>query len=407
MTREGQTTDRVDSPSNILKHLPNKRINNQSIARLASSFVYVYENERIFHLLDAMRAEPTLQAVGVVNEDDTVVGMVVRRDFFATMARPYAQDVFRNHPVREIMSVPRMFNGDANLFSVAEEIDEEMRRPGMTYFYLLTYSEDRFAGVFSSQDMLVYLSHITQSDIALARKLQSRIVREREFVVGKRLEVIAASRTAKGVGGDFYEIREYAPGKWVIAMCDVSGKGVAASIITSVIWGMMSIYDFNDGMIPFIKKLNNYIVRTFETEKFVTAVFLDYDEATGKVNVCDLGHSHLFMFRNGKMLKIKTNQNNLPIGIVSDIEPNYDVFTPSPEDLVFLITDGLVEQENDIGEEYSMKHVADVFDQHAKMPVEVISDRLLEDFNRFRGKRALSDDVSWTLMRFTEQDVTL
>lgn len=406
MVYEEQTEPIAETPQEVLRRLPNKRINNQSIARLASSFVFVYQHERVFDLLDAMRSEEKLQAVGVVDDEERVVGMVVRRDFFATMARPYAQDVFRNHPVSEIMSVPRMFNGDANLFSVADEIDEEMRLPGVSY-YLLTFSGDRFAGVFSSQDMLVYLSHITQSDIALARKLQARIVREREFVVGKRLEVIAASRTAKGVGGDFYEIREYSPGRWVIAMCDVSGKGVAASIITSVLWGMMSIYDFNDGMVPFIKKLNNYLVRTFETEKFVTAVFLDYDESTGNVEVCDLGHSHLFMYRGGKMLKIKTNQNNLPIGIVQDIEPRVDRFTPHPEDLVFLITDGLVEQENEMGEEYSMNQVSEVFAQHGKMPVEVISDRLLDDFNKFRGKRALSDDVSWTLMRFTEQDVTL
>lgn len=406
MAEQDRTELIPETRESLLRRLPNKRINNQSVARLASSFVYVYHDERVFDLLDAMRNEESLQAVGVVDREDHVVGIVIRRDFFGTMARPYAQDVFRNHPVREIMSVPRMFSGDANLFTVADQIDTDMRRPGVS-FYLLTYSENRFAGVFSSQDMLVYLSHITQSDIALARKLQSRIVREREFVVGKRIEVIAASRTAKGVGGDFYEIREYSPGRWIVAMCDVSGKGVAASIITSVLWGMMSIYDFKDGMIAFIKKLNNYLVRTFETEKFITAVFMDYDEATGRVQICDLGHSHLFMFRDGKMHKIKTNQNNLPIGIVQDIEPKVDSFTPRPEDLVFVITDGLIEQENERGEEYTMNDVTGVFRDFAQMPVEVISDRLLDDFNRFRGTRSLTDDVSWALMRFTEQDVTL
>lgn len=390
----------------VLKRLPHKRVNNQTIARLASSFVYVDRTARIFDLQDAMRAEPTVQAVGVVDDDDQVVGIVVRRDFFATMARPYAQDVFRNHPVAEIMTSPRFFSGDANLFSVAEEIDEDMRAPGVNY-YVLTFSRGRFAGVFSSQDMLVYLSQITQSDIQLARKLQSRIVREREFVVGSRIEVVSASRTAKGVGGDFYETREYAPGRWIIAMCDVSGKGVAASIITSVIWGMMSIYDFSRGLVPFIKELNNYLVTTFETEKFVTGVFLDYDEAERRIQVCDMGHSHLFMFREGRMLRINTNQNNLPVGIVPDIEPAIDTFTPRPEDVYFVLTDGLIEQENMSGEEYSMRRVADIFAAHAESPVEVICDRLAEDFDRFRGRRTLTDDVTWSIVRFADQEVTL
>ena len=390
----------------ILRHLPRKRLNNQTIARLASSFVYVHREERIFDLQDAMRAEENLQAVGVVDDDDRVVGIVVRRDFFAIMARPYAQDVFRNHPVREIMATPRMFSSDANLFTVADEIDEDMRNPGVDY-YLLTYSEERFAGIFSSQDRLVYLSQITQSDIALARKLQSRIVKEREFVVGQRLEIVSTSRTAKGVGGDFYEVREYAPGRWIIAMCDVSGKGVAASIITSVLWGMMSIYDFANGMVPFIQKLNNYLVRTFETEKFVTAVFLDYDEESRRIEICDMGHSHIFMFREEKMHKINTNQNNLPIGIVLDIEPRVDQFTPRSDDILFVITDGLIEQESMRGDIYGMKQISSIFAAHAEMPVEVISDRLLEDFNRFRGKRTLMDDVTWSIMRFVDQEVTL
>ena len=231
----------------ILENLPQQRINDQTILRLASSASYVRGSVRVFDLFEAMNDTPDLRAVGVVDDDGVVIGMVVRRDFMAMMARPYAQDVFRNHPVREIMAQGTAFSSDSNVFSVADEIAEDMRRPGVTH-YLLTWSENRFAGVFSSQDMLVYLSQITQADIELARRLQSRIVRDREIIVGDRLELVASSRTAKGVGGDFYKVSQFTPGKWIIAMCDVSGKGIAASIITSVLWGMMSIYDFRSGL---------------------------------------------------------------------------------------------------------------------------------------------------------------
>jgi len=225
--------------------------------------------------------------------------------------------------------------------------------------------------------------------------------------VGERLELVASSHTAKGVGGDFYKVIQYERGRWLVALCDVSGKGVAASIITSVLWGMMSIYDFRNGMLPFIRQVNSYLVRTFETEKFVTAVFLDYDEATGEVSVCDLGHSHLFLFRQGQMRTIRTNQNNLPLGISPDLDPRTDTFRPRPSDLLFVITDGLIEQANLEGEEYSLSRIAALFGGHQSAPVETISDRLLEDFNRFRGRRPLGDDVTWALMRFARQTVIL
>jgi len=390
----------------ILENLPQQRVNNQTILRLASSATYVRGGVRVFDLFEAMNDAPELRAVGVVDDDGAVIGMVVRRDFMAMMARPYAQDVFRNHPVREIMAQGTAFSSDSNVFSVADEIAEDMRRPGVIH-YLLTWSENRFAGVFSSQDMLVYLSQMTQADIELAQRLQSRIVRDRELIVGERLELVASSRTAKGVGGDFYKVSQFTPGKWIIAMGDVSGKGIAASIITSVLWGMMSIYDFRSGLTAFIHQVNNYLVQTFETEKFVTAVFLQYDESAGRVDVCDLGHSHLFLFRDGSLKKVKTNQSNLPLGIMPDMQPKISSFRPAASDLFFVITDGLIEQQNLAGEEYTLSRIGEIFAREAQYPVEVLSDRLFEDFTRFRGRLPLTDDVTWALMRFAKQTITL
>lgn len=409
MSDQETTRARVAEPYGnhaVLQELPQARVDNQSVVRLASSRSFVRETANVSDLFDAMHPDESLLAVGVVDESQRVVGLVVRRDFFATMARPYARDVFKNHPVSDVMSAATTFSMDKDIFSISEEISEDMARPGLNY-YVLVDTEGRYAGTFSSQDMLVYLSEITQKDIELARRLQSRIVMEREFVVGNRIEVVASSRTAKGVGGDFYEIKEYSPGKWLIAMCDVSGKGVAASIITSMLWGMMSLYDFNEGVVPFIEKLNNSMVQTFETEKFVTAVFLDYDEAEGTVEICDLGHSHLFLVREGTMRKITTKEKNLPLGIMPDLTPSTARFNPDPEDLVFVITDGLVEQQNSNGEVYPASRIAQILTENQTMPVEMISDRLQSDFKRFRGRRPLADDVTWSLMRFSEQDLKL
>ena len=153
--------------------------------------------------------------------------------------------------------------------------------------------------------------------------------------------------------------------------------------------------------------MNNYLVQTFETEKFVTAVFLQYDESTGRVDVCDLGHSHLFLFRDGSLKKVKTNQDNLPLGIMPDMQPKIASFRPAASDLFFLITDGLIEQQNLAGEEYTLSRIGEVFAREAQYPVEVLSDRLFEDFTRFRGRRPLTDDVTWALMRFAKQTITL
>lgn len=394
------------APGDILTVLSIPRTSGPSMVRIASSFAYVDADVRVSDVYRAMSDDESVQAIGVVERSGAVVGILVRRDFFATMARPYAQDVFRHHPVREVMTEVRAFSADSDLFAVAEEIKRDLREPVVSY-YLLTTSEGRFSGVFSSQDMLVYLSEITQTDITMARNLQARIVRDREISVGKRLELVAASQIAKGVGGDFYKVARYDDHRWMIALCDVSGKGVAASVITSVLWGMMSVYDFNRGLLPFVRDVNRYLFRTFETERFVTAILMDYDEESGVISLCDLGHSHLMVYREGRLSTVKTGQNNLPLGILPELEPRIDTFRPRPSDLLLMITDGLIEQPNIAGEIYSYSRIAQVIADVADSPVEVISDHLASDFSRFRGKRPLTDDVTWALMRFAPQEVTL
>lgn len=391
----------------ILQRYEPGRINNQTIARIASNFHYCWEDEKIFALADKLRENESVMALGVVDRKGTVVGIIVRKDFFNTMVRPYARDVFRNHPVKEIMQETDRYDVNMNLFSVSEEISEDMRRPGVTY-YVLTNEEGRFRGIFSTQDMLLYLSQITQSDIALARKLQSRIVRERDFVVGREFEFVASSRTAKGVGGDYYEIRQFEENLWVTALCDVSGKGVAASIITAIIWGMMSMYSFTRGGLKgFVRSLNEYIVRTFESEKFVTGLFIEYDEDRGELSVCDMGHSHFFLFREGKLMRLNTNQQNLPIGVAPEIDPKVDAFRPRKGDTLFMITDGLTEQTNMSGEAYTLERISKLMRKHQMEPVEVLADKLTNDFHAFRGKRSLNDDVTFALMRFAPQEVRL
>lgn len=396
----------IREEQNILRSFTPLKTRDQAISKLASDLYYVRDNEMIQVLAENLRKAKEVQAIGVVNEEDEVVGMVVRDEFFNTMVRPYARDVFKNRPVREVMSQARTFHADMNLFTVAEEIDQDMKAHGIGY-YVLTDDAKRFRGIFSTQDVLVHLSEMTQNDIGLARKLQSRIVRERELQVGKTFEFIASSHKAKGVGGDFYEIRKYSDRNWIVAFCDVAGKGVSASIVTSVIWGMMSIFDFSQGVTTFVRRLNDYIVQTFESEKFVTGVFVDYNEETGKLQICDMGHSHLFLYRNGRLLRLKNSGNNLPIGVSAETEPVFDSIHPRQDDMLLLLTDGLIEQSNRDGAVYSMEQIARILHGHAGMPVENIGDQLLKDFNTFRGQHHLIDDVTFALMKFTPQEVTL
>ena len=360
---------------------------------------YVYGNALITDVVDDLNRMGGLDAVAVVDGDMRMLGILINRDITALLSRPYGRDVLRKKSAADMCVQVRRFNIHDNLFSVAEFIDEDMRTSGILY-YLITDDNNKFQGIFSTKGMLIYLSQLTTQDIATARRLQARIVKEKEFIDTPNLEIVSSSVPAKGVGGDFYTIHKYSDTNWLLAICDVSGKGVGASVLTSVLWGMMSIYDYRRGLKALVQDLNNYIVQTFEGEKFVTAIFVDFNENTGKTVICDMGHSHIFVYRNSGLHTLKTNSTNLPIGIMPDVDVVLNSFQMNERDVMFLLTDGLVEQVGMDDTEYSIKRIESMLQENHEGTLEHAHDAIQKDFSEFRGKKQLHDDVTYIFLKY-------
>lgn len=380
----------------------------QTIGRLVSGSYWVPPDVRVDRIADELRQRDDVQALAVVDGEHEVVGIVNRQEFFATMVRAFAREVLGKRTIAEVMAPTRTIEATANVFSVADQLSEESH-DSLGRHYVVIDSDRRYVGTFSTQDLLLHLSQMTQDDIEMARQLQTRIVRERGLVVGKSFEMFASSQAAKGVGGDFYDMQSYAPDRWVFALCDVSGKGVAASIVTAILWGMMDAYDFRRGLSQFIRQANSRIVATFESERFVTGVFLEYDEKTRTLRLCDMGHAHVYLYRKGSKhaRRIVTPRTNLPIGIMDPVQPRFVRLQPTEGDTLFVTTDGLFEQENARGEAFPIDTALARITEGDERAVEEIADGIIRDFNRYRAKQHLGDDVTFAIFRFADQEVTL
>lgn len=390
----------------VLQSIPKQKTSSQTLALIVSELVFAEESASAQDLIEDLRHHDEVRALGVVNAQGKISGIVVRRQLSILMLKPYAQDILKQKNVRQIMSSTRSFKSTDSIFVIVEQIREELLMDEVQYFPV-SMPDGRFGGIFSTLDILNYMSHLMQQDVALAARLQKRIVKEKELVVGKKFEYISSNETAKGVGGDFTSIKKISNHKWLVSLCDVSGKGIAASVITSVLWGMMSIYDFSNGMKDFIVNLNNYLVKTFEAEKFVTGLFVEVNENKNLLKLCDMGHSHLYLLRKNKFHSLTIPEGNLPIGILSDIDPRIHKLHYQPGDLVFIMTDGLIEQENSEGEVYSISRVESILTANPEAPVEQLHDLIIRDFRNFRGNQVLGDDVSMSLLRFAEQELVI
>jgi sigma-B regulation protein RsbU (phosphoserine phosphatase) len=381
-----------------IEPLPEK---GHTIAKIASSYYFVRHDVKIRTLSDELARDQNIFAVGVVDDDDRVLGVIIRRDLFDILGKQFGRDLYINKKVSAVMKDVPHFDLKSNIFGVAEELSDVLYSFHLSY-YVLSDGEMRFQGIFSTRDLLVFMSQMTQKDIDLARRLQRSIVRDEVFEEGERIKIAAASVMAKGVGGDYYMVDNYdRESNWLIAVCDVSGKGIAASLISAIIGGMLRIYDFNNGLKGFIVRLNEYIHITFETERFITGIFVHFNEETGELSLYDLGHSYIFIYRDGKMLKMTTRDDNIPLGVRQHMLPRAARFTMEKNDILTILTDGMIEQNNPDGREYGIRRLSGVIEKFKDKGVRRVRDEVLADIQVFRKNQPQHDDMTLVIMEYT------
>ena len=376
----------------------------QSIGKLATSLYYVHEDTPIEHLFNLFQdEEKKITAVAVVDDNLYGKGTIVRKELASLLSKPFGREVLRKRPVSRVITPTKSFLNTQHLFIVSDELDAEVKS-GEEHYFLLIDKTGRFKGIFSTQDILIYLSNLTQNDITLAHSLQTRMVKERLAVLTADLEIVGSSHTAKGVGGDFYSAKKITNTRWILSLCDVSGKGVAASIVTAMLYGILESYDFRYGLVEFVRKLNHSIFSTFNAEKYLTGIFMLFDEETARLKILDMGHSFISLIRDGRLHKINTSADNLPVGITPHIDPQMGVITLQRRDIVVLVTDGLSEQKNNQGIEYSMNRMHRIILAHQEDSLEEIREHVLEDFHTFKQDAPYHDDVTFMLIRYPDEE---
>jgi sigma-B regulation protein RsbU (phosphoserine phosphatase) len=366
------------------------------IASIASNFHFIHENAAVAEVSKALKGQDSIYALGVVDDSGRAWGVVIKSEMKEQLSKPYGNEILGKRPIKVLAKNARSFPWQKNILTVATKIDNEVHQQGNSYF-LLHDENQEFAGLFTTKDMLIYLYNNTKNDISLASRIQSAIVPEKLESHLEDIEVLGMGTMAKGVGGDFCVSKMTGPGRYIFAVCDVSGKGIAASLVTTIIGGMFEAYDFKRGLKGFIQTLNDYVLKTFNMEKYLTGVFGEIDLHSGTLSYYDMGHSYLSIFRPGSIFK--PQPSNPFLGFMNTIEPKGKKVKLEENDLIIAFTDGIPEQSNGIGEEYGLQKFDDIVNLHLNDPLHRIKDAILEDHKNFRGDQPKGDDLTLLMFR--------
>ena len=239
-----------------------------------------------------------------------------------------------------------------------------------------------------------------QHELQIARSIQQSLLpKVRPKIEG--FQVAGWSRTADDTGGDFYDWKRMPDGRWFIVLADVTGHGIGPAILASVCRAYSRAnFNVRDSLDQILKNINLSFAEDLTPERFATFVAAICQEGSDEVELLSAGHGPIFVYSSDKQSFSLLEAQTLPLGTFPDLWEAVPVkLQMKPGDLVILITDGFLEWENQIGEQYGSERLAAVVQQFIGREPEVIIAELYDSVLSFSQGTPQQDDLTAVLIK--------
>ena len=218
-----------------------------------------------------------------------------------------------------------------------------------------------------------------------------------EFPEGRAYKVFASMKTAKEVGGDFFDFYELPSGKYLFLIADVSDKGVPAAMFMMRAKAMIrSAVMQGEDLAAAISEANDRLAEHNQADMFVTAWFGIFDEKTGTLLYVNAGHNPPLVKRADGSVEWLRNRPSLVLAAMSGVKYREERLTLHPGDSVFLYTDGVTEAQNAAGDFYGESRLEATLKKCGRAFVSGIS----EDLAAFVAGAEQSDDITMLAFDF-------
>ncbi len=199
----------------------------------------------------------------------------------------------------------------------------------------------------------------------------------------------------RAVAGDFYDFLVFRPGCLGIVVADVTGHGVPAALVASMVKVAVSAHmDVGGEPGKVIAGLNSTLCRQAQGQ-YATAVYVFLDQAKRMGCYSAAGHPPLLLWQRATRTLLELNESGLLLGVRSSEEYEQTEFTLEAGDRLLVYTDGLVEAVNTRGEAFGETQLGKFIATHQDLPAEQFAERLLDSVLGWPGSaRAQADDIT-------------
>jgi sigma-B regulation protein RsbU (phosphoserine phosphatase) len=241
-----------------------------------------------------------------------------------------------------------------------------------------------------------------EEELNLARQIQRTSLLS-EFPQLPGLEVHAVYRPSKHVGGDFYDVVDAGDGTYLIAIADVSGKGVPAALLSSMLQASLRTQAATaPGLAEILHSINMLLYRSSSIRQFATFFLARVNPRTRALSFSNAGHNwpvvsrahggHALLARGGTVL-----------GILEGARFEEDWVTLGPGDRLVCYTDGVTEAANRAGDQFGEERLYALIDAMPRdLAAPEIAERILAGLALHLDDQEPQDDVTVLVLRTLE-----
>ncbi|MBT8380091.1 MAG: SpoIIE family protein phosphatase [Ignavibacteria bacterium] len=237
-----------------------------------------------------------------------------------------------------------------------------------------------------------------EEELLIARDIQQNLLPQ-NIPFHENFEIAALNVSSKQVGGDYYDVIPLDDDNFVVAIADVSGKGVPASLMMANIQAFLQVICKHDLKIDEATALINNLVTANTTEgRFITFFWGVVNTKQKTIKYVNAGHNPPLLLRNNAVNKL--DKGGIILGVMETVNPYiFEEVDLYKDDVLILFTDGVSEAMNLSGEEFGEDKLEETANALKVNSAKEILDGIKHEVQRFAQGNIQSDDITMLVLK--------
>jgi sigma-B regulation protein RsbU (phosphoserine phosphatase) len=318
------------------------------------------------------------------------------------------EPVLRNQLVErrdKLQAAANGFHRPAELTRLLHEVDEALGRMDLGIYGLCEVCHDSVETERLIADPLtrVCIDHLSakeqralEEDLELAAQIQAGLL-PTAYKSIDGWEVAYHYQPAGAVSGDYCDLINGDGSSWMFVVGDVSGKGVAASMLMAHLQAMFrTLHSINLPLEQMVERASRVFCESTLPTQYATLV-CGRVGSDGQVEVCNAGHLPPLLIQNGSVRALEAT--GLPVGVFCSESFSCSKFQMDVGDSLFLYTDGYSELTNNSGSEFGLERLSRLMAVNGKLAPRALIDLSIRELSAFGDGRAPTDDLTLMAIR--------